>query len=779
MTFKNLSVVIVLVAVFTALSPTGDPADAASPREDASHSVSHNQQTQAEPALQADLTMEAILHDTVIPERDLLDLAIRLKRVPADTPRVIGGDVTQRTVGEQQAFWISDQTASNYFQVTATLRYATPHVYMWVENGYNVSDEDIQRSAERFEKQVYPLTRQVFGSEWQSGVDGDPHVNIFNGYVPGVGGYYSSADGFSDQVNPYSNQRKMIYINLDNATPGSDYYDGILAHELQHMIHWHRDRNETTWVNEGMSELSAQLNGFGTSGAVSAFVSQPDTQLSSWPDSPSEASANYGAAHSFMNYLWQRFGDGFIQSLVAEKEDGFSGIDRVLQDWQPGVTAIDVFADWVIANYLGNPEATSDGRFGPRLVQTSPKIDTVHDTYPVDRVAEVHQFGTDYLELRGSGDIQIIFEAPAEVKIVNNEAYSGQYQWWSNRGDDSDMTLTRPFDLRGLQSATLEFWMWYDIEQDWDYAYVEISTDGGRSWDTLRGAYSSDYNPNGNSFGWAYTGISGGGETPIWTHERIELTPYVGQEVVIRFEYVTDDAVNRVGLCLDDIRIPELGYFDDVEIAADWEAHGFVRSNNRLPQRFLLQLIEFGPDIRVSRLGGETEQERMPDASAHELLVGEGTVPKMPELTCQPYEVQAGDSLWTLAERILGDGGAAGILVAATNAQHQIDPAYSQIENSRLIRVGQRLCIPADDETRKTALMLSNQTESPSGSPAQRAVLTEQNLVAGSYQFVLRGLGTELERAVLAVSGVAPVTTESAPYRYTITPLLDSVEESG
>ncbi len=779
MSFKNLGIILAFVVAFTGLSPTGDRASAVSPGEDASGLGYHKGQAQIEPALQADLSMEAVLHDTVIPERDLFDLAIRLKRVPAGAPRVIGGDVIQRTVGDQQTFWISDQTASSYFQVTATLRYATPHVYMWVENGYNVSDADIRRSAERFENQVYPLTRQIFGGEWQSGVDGDPHINIFNGYVPGVGGYYSSADEFPRQVNPYSNQRKMIYINLDNATPGSDYYDGILAHELQHMIHWHHDRNEATWVNEGMSDLSAQLNGFGTSGAVSAFVNQPDTQLTSWPDSPSEASANYGAAHSFMNYLLQRFGDRFIQSLVAEKEDGLSGIDKVLQDQQPGVTAIDVFADWVIANYLGNPEAASDGRFGPRLVQTPPKIDAVHDAYPVERATEVRQFGTDYIELRGSGDVQILFEAPAEVKIVNNDAHSGQYQWWSNRGDDSNMTLTRSFDLRGQRSATLEFWMWYDIEKDWDYAYVEISTDGGQSWDILRGTHSSDYNPNGNSFGWAYTGISGGGETPIWTHERIDLTPYVGQEVMIRFEYVTDDAVNHVGLCLDDISIPELGYLDDVESAADWEARGFVRSNNRLLQRFLLQLIEFGPEVRVRRLGAATGQERTSDASAHEPPAAEGITPAPLELACQPYEVQAGDNLWNLAERFLGNGGAAGILVAATNAQHQIDPAYAQIENSRLIRVGQRLCVPADDETRKAVLALSNQTESASGSPAQRAMPSEHNLVTGSYQFILRGLGKETERAVLVVSGVAPVTTEIAPYRYMITPLLDNVEESG
>ncbi|MCB0168269.1 MAG: immune inhibitor A, partial [Anaerolineae bacterium] len=75
----------------------------------------------------------------------------------------------------------------------------------------------------------------------------------------------------------------------------------------------------------------------------------------------------------------------------------------------------------------------------------------------------------------------------------------------------------------------------------------------------------------------------------------IDLTPYVGQEIMIRFEYVADDAVNRPGWTIDDISIPEIGFFDDVEHSADgWQAEGFVRIDNILPQQFIVQLIEVG-----------------------------------------------------------------------------------------------------------------------------------------------------------------------------------------
>ena len=114
-------------------------------------------------------------------------------------------------------------------------------------------------------------------------------------------------------------------------------------------------------------------------------------------------------------------------------------------------------------------------------------------------------------------------------------------------------------------------------------------------------------NPNGNSFGWAYTGRSEG-----WIQEQVDLTPYVGQEVWLRFEYITDDAVNRPGFLLDDIAIPEIGYMDDFEEdEGGWNPAGFIRHANVLPQRWLVQMILFGAQTVVERweLDGEQSGE--------------------------------------------------------------------------------------------------------------------------------------------------------------------------
>ena len=77
--------------------------------------------------------------------------------------------------------------------------------------------------------------------------------------------------------------------------------------------------------------------------------------------------------------------------------------------------------------------------------------------------------------------------------------------------------------------------------------------------------------------------------------DSVDLTPYAGTEVLIRFEYVPDDAVNGRGLCLDDFAIEEIGWADDAEDDGGWEADGFARVNNLAPEEFLVQIVRKVP----------------------------------------------------------------------------------------------------------------------------------------------------------------------------------------
>ena len=391
----------------------------------------------------------------------------------------------------------------------------------------------------------------------------------------------------------------MFYISLSGLVPGTDLYDGVLAHEFQHMIHWAQDRNEDTWVNEGCSQLAAYLNGYDPGGFEWAYIADPDVQLTTWPSTGSSA-ANYGASYLFMLYFLGRFGSEATQVVVAESANGTAGFDRVLAAYD--LTFDDVFADWLVANYLDSQAvvgSSADPAYSYSQVTIGPvSIDISHASYPVVRESTVHQYGADYVRLTGMGDLVIEFEGESRVRLVPTDAYSGQYAWWSNRGDDSDATLTRDFDLTGVESATLQVRMWYDIEQHWDYAYVAVSDNGGQIWDLLSGSSTTTSNPNGNSFGPGYSGQSDG-----WIDEHFDLSPYVGRDVLIRFQYVTDDAVNLSGWLIDDVRIPELDYADDMESGpGGWEANGFVYSDNWVPQGYLLRLITVGQTVSIHAL---------------------------------------------------------------------------------------------------------------------------------------------------------------------------------
>jgi immune inhibitor A len=555
----------------------------------------------------------SLVTQSILPKRDLMDLAHRLQGLPRSTPRVSLNGPENHELGDTEIFWIHNAQDNTFFTATANLSYETPHAYWWIEEGYEVPTESLEQSAQNFENNTYPTSHRFFGSEWSPGVDGDPHVYIFLGNVPGVGGYFSGPDEYPIQIRPRSNEHEMFYVNLDNATPGTDYFDGLLAHEFQHMIHWAMDQDEDTWVNEGLSELASQVTGYDVGGSDILFSSAPDTQLTTWPEL-GDSAPHYGASYLFLAYFMDQYGEEAVNKLVAEPANGVAGFNAVLADVDPtGRRFADLFADWVIANYLDEPQLAK-GRYGyADLLPHQPVHSTEHSTYPARGQATVAQYGADYILLESGADLTIEFTGTTVVPLVGNEVHSGDYQWWAKRGDEGDATLTRAFDLSSLEQATLQAWMWYNLETDYDYAYVEVSADSGKTWDILASEYTTTANPSGNSYGAALTGISGGGDEPHWIQQVFDLTPYAGQPVLIRFEVVTDEAVNHPGLCLDDITIPELGYLDDAEGGDDgWQAQGWLRITDHIPQEYVVQLITIGQEVRVERMDlNEQSQGKM------------------------------------------------------------------------------------------------------------------------------------------------------------------------
>ncbi len=342
-------------------------------------------------------------------------------------------------------------------------------------------------------------------------------------------------------------------------------------------------------MKEGGAELVVRLNGLDSGEPGQTYLERPDTSLTAWQDDAAEA--HRGAAFLFLSYFYQRFGDEGMQTLTSQPLNGIAGFDATLAELETDLTFEDIFAEWLVANYFSAEPAAPAA---------------IIENHPVAVELSVQQFGADYILFRGQDDLHVQFAGATTIPLLDVSPHSGNSFWWSNRADESLTTLTRAFDLSaisGTEPITLIYWTRYDIEPSYDYATVEISTDGGTQWEMLLTPSGTGDNVHGNNPGWGYTGQSG--DPPGWIQETVDLSPNAGSEVLVRFAYLTDEAITGMGFALDDIAIPKIGYADDVESEeSGWEPAGFVRTG-LLPQRYLALLVGLGEgseNVSVERL---------------------------------------------------------------------------------------------------------------------------------------------------------------------------------
>ena len=544
------------------------------------------------------------------PVRDLFALAQRYGRADAyDAPltRTLPPDPDCCEVGHRKTFFVTDLIERRVYEVEARLLAVSENAYWYADVETELTAQEMERTADVFEREIRPPIVEAIGDIWKPGVDGDPRLTALHTPLAAAAGYFSSSDSYPRATHPHSNEREMIVMDGSRLRPGSRQYFSVLAHEFQHAAHWNLDLGEDAWLNEGMSEVATEIAGYEAS-FVDFFLMHPEAQLNLWPDEPRDTLPHYGGATLFVEYLAEHYGgEDALAKLAREPLDGVNGVSRYLSEY--GVGFADVFADWVVANFLDRKLDGMGDEDGDELLDKyrySGRSVGLHRVTHVD--GEYEQTTTQaqltgrYYEIRlPEGDATVEFVGDATVAQVGTKCHSGRFCWWSGSGDSIDTTLEREFDLSGVDAATLEFWMWHEIEEDWDYAYASVSTDGGETWATLDGEHTTRADPLGANYGAGLTGVSGGGKSGEWVRERMDLSAYAGGEsVIVRFEYITDDAVNLDGIVIDDIAVPEVGFADDAETGGEWRAGGFRRIDNRLRQDFALRVIEFGEDGGVS-----------------------------------------------------------------------------------------------------------------------------------------------------------------------------------
>lgn len=565
--------------------------------------------------------------NAVLPREDLADLAVRFKGVTPTAVKVDCPTLRSYEVGATRTFTMSDQDDNSQFAVTTKLAHRTDHVYMWVQTqpkGVTIDVDKLRKAGDAFEKKIYQRTREFFGSEPMPGVDCDPHVHIVHaaGIGSSVGGYFSSPDSFPRTVRPDSNEGQVFVMHAapgyNGSDPGSATYMSTMAHEFQHMISFANAHAPDLWLEEGAAQFAERINEYGDNvGTPYEFAARPETQLNTWQESSAGANgAHYGAGYLFWSYLYDRFGEKTVRALARLPERSESAFMRELAvqnivnpDTDAPYMFEELFADFVVANHTGrnsfSDRSTSGSdeanRYRYATIDVPPM--SVYESYsardyPIDVTETLAQFGTHYIDVHGDTTVTVRFEGISSVALLPMALREtrGAF-WWSNRSDASNSRLTHEFDLTMVSSATLEFRAWYRMERDYDYAYVSVSTDGGKTWELLTTRTCTRKNPQNANLGCGWNGASGGTDSPRWIDESADLSAFTGKKILLRFETVTDAGVNREGLAIDDVRIPEIGFTDDGgSDASGWASEGWVRVGNALPQRWSVQAILIGRD---------------------------------------------------------------------------------------------------------------------------------------------------------------------------------------
>ncbi len=511
------------------------------------------------------------------PEADLLDLIRRYRGVEAS---VLPDDRLYRdeAVGNRVDFLLIEPDGPSTYTATATLRAVGARSLWYVADGIDVSDSEVERAARRFDDEVFPAVFDLFAP----GREPPGRITIVVAELAGgFAGYFSSSDTLPSSATALTNERMAVYL-APNGDLAGDALQGTLAHELQHVAHWLVDPSESTWVNEGLSELAARELGL-PSLPFFPYLRGPDVSLINWPVEIRQSLPNYAGSSLFAGYLTLRTGEENISRLVANEADSIEGIEGYLAEVLPGVGFEQLFADWLVANLVAADAGPYAGPAGGQLPFPQSSV-----TGPGTARADVPQFGAWYLRVDSRSPLRASFKGLATTPLIPVPPHSGDYCWWGNGGDNIDATLTRSVDLRRVDSATLAFQSWHAIEDEWDFGYVAVSTDGGQRWEALDATGTSSANPIGAAFGPGFTGVSDG-----WSESTADLTPFAGREVLLRFEYVTDESLHGPGWCIDEIAVPEVNFHDGAEDNdAGWTSAGFIRAARAgVPQRFLVQIV--------------------------------------------------------------------------------------------------------------------------------------------------------------------------------------------
>jgi immune inhibitor A len=169
-----------------------------------------------------------------------------------------------------------------------------------------------------------------------------------------------------------------------------------------------------------------------------------------------------------------------------------------------------------------------------------------------------------------------------QKKTLINTPKTGGYEYFGGVGDEIDTNMVTTVDLTGKTSAKLNFDSWYKIEKDWDYAFVQVSTDNGTTWASLGNGNTSS-NPVPGVYPTIPANLPGfTGHSNGWTPQEFDLSQYAGQKIQLKFRYITDWGTSEEGFYVDNVTVTADGATvleDGAEGTSSFTHKGFEKSD--------------------------------------------------------------------------------------------------------------------------------------------------------------------------------------------------------
>ncbi|WP_183061991.1 choice-of-anchor J domain-containing protein [Motilibacter peucedani] len=388
--------------------------------------------------------------------------------------------------------------------------------------------------------------------------------------------------------------------NLCTSAPARPYlYEGTFAHEYQHLLESYVDGDETSWVNEGLSDFAQTLVGYvdatrpitqtGFDNHVQCFLGAyriqtpanptprdqcgPENSLTNWQDQGAqEILADYGAAYTFMLFLYDRYGTSFMSALHKDPLNGLASITDTLKKFHKGADATDVLHQWAVMVALDKALSGSSSAYGSlKRRYTTPSLDAAvswESPYAYNTPGAPAN-GSDYVRLRDASGAWLPASAVKDITFSGArmleavpvqwtvdtaaEGHEGDAALYSGHDDSQDRAIIRSVDVPA-DNATLSFDTRWSMEDGYDFAVVQVSTDGGKTFTSLSNADTTseqtDTTPVIQANLPGFNGDSGG-----WRSESFDLSAYAGKSVLLSFRYLTDSGTNYAGWWVDNVKV--------------------------------------------------------------------------------------------------------------------------------------------------------------------------------------------------------------------------------